>query len=301
MITRISVAYLLAGIVSCPVLAAHSTGQERASVLGPKAEGELREAYLDLIRAENAHDLPKVRGLFARSPDVLLVAKTRTAEEGGWAGFWGTDTAVSHIGDLFGGVFSIAPDLTRERVALVAPGVAETYVPVQIAVGYAGQSGTPKPFLMIIDWVRVGGEWKIMTDIAVPVPQSPPAHASCTGCPGCSSRLYSTPTCRHSELGATVYLNDVAAYPASIVRGQERDDVGYVFGLRKALQCLKVQYTMISCRAGGGVRIGLDRTRGHGIDTYVASAQLRCQMMDRRLDRPFADGVSHVGASGVPS
>jgi hypothetical protein len=56
-----------------------------------------------------------------------------------------------------------------------APSVAETYVPVSISVGYAGQSGTPKPFLMIIEWVRLNsGVWRMATDIALPIPPLPP-------------------------------------------------------------------------------------------------------------------------------
>lgn len=140
-------------------------------------EAELRTAYRRLVDAENAHDLATVRELFLDSPTTLLVAKTRTAEEGDWAGFWGYETVVSHIGDLFSGVFVILPDYARERVALLGSDVAQTYVPLQIAVGYAGQSGTPKPFLMIIDWVRVGHGWKIASDIAIPVPASQPAQA----------------------------------------------------------------------------------------------------------------------------
>jgi hypothetical protein len=41
---------------------------------------------------------------------------------------------------------------------------------VTIAVSYAGQDGTPKPFLMIVDWLKVGSDWKIASEIIVPVP-----------------------------------------------------------------------------------------------------------------------------------
>lgn len=169
---------LLLAAATLAVPAAAFAGEDSpVPTISPKVEADVRAAYARLIDAENAHDLPAVRKLFVESPNALFVAKTRTAEEGNWAGFWSTDTAVSHIGDLFGGVFTITPDFTRERATLLASGVAQTYVPVQIAVGYAGQSGTPKPFLMILDWVRVGGQWKVITDIALPVPPSPPAHS----------------------------------------------------------------------------------------------------------------------------
>ena len=81
---------------------------------------------------------------------------------------------ISHLGELYKGIFVMDPDYLKERVVLLSSTVAETYVPLKISVGYAGQTGTPKPFLMIIDWVRVDGAWRMATDIALPIPPSPP-------------------------------------------------------------------------------------------------------------------------------
>jgi hypothetical protein len=109
-----------------------------------------------------------------KSPSALFVAKTKTAAEGNWAGFWGTDTVVDHINDLFqSGTFVMTPDYTREKIVQLSRDVMETYVPITISVAYAGQSGTPKPFLMIVEWVRDHGEWKMATDIALPIPPAP--------------------------------------------------------------------------------------------------------------------------------
>jgi hypothetical protein len=55
----------------------------------------------------------------------------------------------------------------------LSPDVAESYAPVTITVSYAGQDGTPKPFLMILNWVRVSDEWKIAAEIILPVPLAP--------------------------------------------------------------------------------------------------------------------------------
>ena len=86
------------------------------------------------------------------------------------------------VSDRLLGEFHIDPDYSKERIAILAPTVAETYVPVNISVGYAGQSGTPKPFLMIIEWVRVpSGAWKMATDIALPIP--PPPNEQCAAGP----------------------------------------------------------------------------------------------------------------------
>jgi hypothetical protein len=137
-------------------------------------ESQIRQLYASLIEAENAHDIEKVSAIVWDSSEALFVAKTKTAAEGNWAGFWGKEVVVEHLQELFAGTFRIDPDYSKEKVALLASTVAETYVPVDISVAYAGQSGTPKPFLMIIEWVRIpSGAWKMATDIALPIPPAP--------------------------------------------------------------------------------------------------------------------------------
>jgi hypothetical protein len=146
----------------------------QTSPIKPAMQSRIQELYRSLIEAENSHDIEKVRAIVWDSPEALFVAKTKTAAEGNWAGFWGKDVVVEHLQELFAGTFRIDPDYSKEKIALLAPTVAESYVPVNISVAYAGQSGTPKPFLMIIEWVRLpSGDWKMATDIALPIP--PPA------------------------------------------------------------------------------------------------------------------------------
>jgi hypothetical protein len=146
----------------------------KTSSISAATPPQIRELYRALIEAENNHDIEKVRAMVWDSPEALFVAKTKTAAEGNWAGFWGKEIVVEHIQDLFTGTFRIDPDYSKEKIALLAPTVAETYIPVEISVAYAGQSGTPKPFLMIIEWVRVSsGAWKMATDIALPIPPPP--------------------------------------------------------------------------------------------------------------------------------
>jgi hypothetical protein len=60
----------------------------------------------------------------------------------------------------------------RGGVRVVGPtqDIAESYVPMNITVSYAGQDGTPKPFLMIISWIKVGKDWKVASEIILPVP-----------------------------------------------------------------------------------------------------------------------------------
>jgi hypothetical protein len=111
------------------------------------------------------------------SPNALFVAKTATPAEGNWAGFWGTEVVLSHLGELYNaGSFHIEPDYERVKVVGIAPDVAETYSPVKITVAYAGQTPIPKPFLMILNWVRTPEGWRMATDIALPIPPVPAAN-----------------------------------------------------------------------------------------------------------------------------
>ena len=81
---------------------------------------------------------------------------------------------MQHFHDLYQQTFRIDPDYSKEKVVGLAIDVAETYVPVKITVAYAGQTPVPKPFLMILDWVRTPIGWKMATDIALPIPPAPP-------------------------------------------------------------------------------------------------------------------------------
>lgn len=135
---------------------------------------ELRGLYKQLIDAENRHDIAAVRSFVWVSPNTLFVAKTATAAEGNWAGFWGTEVVLHHLDDLYkAGPFKIEPDYDKEIVVALSRDVAETYAPVSITVAYAGQTPVPKPFLMILEWVRTPQGWRMATDIALPIPPAP--------------------------------------------------------------------------------------------------------------------------------
>ena len=135
---------------------------------------KIRTRYRHLIEAENRHDLAEVRRMVWDSPSTLFVAKTATLEEGNWAGFWGTDVVLQHLADLYGaGAFRIDPDYDKEKVVGLTHDVAETYAPVQITVAYAGQTPVPRPFLMILNWIRTPQGWRMASDIALPIPIPP--------------------------------------------------------------------------------------------------------------------------------
>jgi hypothetical protein len=155
---------------------ARTSSPPRSGQLDDNTLNEIRRLYRVLIDAENRHDLNAVRQFVWVSADALFVAKTATAAEGNWAGFWGMETVLQHLDDLYkAGPFHIEPDYPEEKVVALSRDVVQTYVPVTIRVAYAGQVPEPKPFLMILEWVRTPRGWRMATDIALPIP--PVSHS----------------------------------------------------------------------------------------------------------------------------
>jgi len=167
----VSLSVLLTGIVRSQDQVAPTTPV--TDPLSYQTRQDLRRIYKQLIDAENRHDLDAVKPLLWKSPSMLFVAKTATPAEGNWAGFWGTDVVLQHFHDLYQGTFLMSPDYSKEKVVGLSADVAETYAPLQITVAYAGQTPVPKPFLMIVEWVRTPAGWRMATDIALPIPPPP--------------------------------------------------------------------------------------------------------------------------------
>jgi hypothetical protein len=95
--------------------------------------------------------------------------------EGNWAGFWGNEAIDQKLHDIAtSGPVVLQPDFSKLKVVGLTHDLAESYAPINITVSYAGQDGTPRPFLMIIDWIKVGKEWWVASEIILPVP---PAQA----------------------------------------------------------------------------------------------------------------------------
>jgi len=136
----------------------------------------IKSHFSDVMASANRHDLKALHGMFWQSPSVLLVAKSAVPSEGNWAGFWGNDAVDQKLHDIAAsGPVILTPDLSKLKVVGLTHEMAESYAPMTITVSYAGQDGTPKPFLMIIDWIKVAKDWKIASEIILPVPPAPAA------------------------------------------------------------------------------------------------------------------------------
>ena len=113
------------------------------------------------------------------APDGVAVTGHALRRENGDAcrrqlgGILGADVVMQHFADLYAGTFVMAPHYDRVKTVGLTPDVAETYAPLDIAVSYAGQTPAPKPFLMIVTWIRTSDGWKMATDVALRIPPAP--------------------------------------------------------------------------------------------------------------------------------
>jgi hypothetical protein len=131
----------------------------------------IKSKFGRLMELANNHDFKALHGMFWQSPSTLLVAKSAIQSEGNWAGFWGNEAVDQKLHDIgSSGPVVLEPDYSKLKVVGLTRDVAESYVPMNITVSYAGQDGTARPFLMIINWLRVGKDWKVASEIILPVP-----------------------------------------------------------------------------------------------------------------------------------
>jgi hypothetical protein len=161
-------------------LVAVSAGCQSAPKNGPRdplslnALTTVRSQFVELMDVANRHDLQALKSMFWQSPSALLVAKSAEPSEGNWAGYWGNEAIDQKLHDIAAsGPVVLQPDYSKLRVVGLTPLIAESYAPLNITVSYAGQDGTPRPFLMIIDWIKVGKLWKVASEIILPVPPTP--------------------------------------------------------------------------------------------------------------------------------
>ena len=164
-------AFVLAAVTASSASAADAASQEPLSAETLANIGSRFHRLMDLA---NRHDVNGIGEMFWQSPSALLVAKSAIPSEGNWAGFWGNVAIQQKLHDIAAsGPVVLDPDFSKLKVVGLAPEIAESYAPVTITVSYAGQDGTPKPFLMIITWKKVAEDWKIATEVILPVPPVP--------------------------------------------------------------------------------------------------------------------------------
>jgi len=167
LMTLCAAALVAAGLMAAPAATL-------ADPLVASTREGIRSRFLNLIDLANRHDLKALHGMFWQSPSALLVAKSAVPSDGNWAGYWGNAAIDQKLHDIASsGPVVLQPDFSRFKAVGLTADVAESYAPVTITVSYAGQDGTPKPFLMILDWIRDGSDWKVASEVILPVPPGP--------------------------------------------------------------------------------------------------------------------------------
>lgn len=155
------------------VAAAPAAGKEPLDAATMSA---IESKFRRLMELANEHDFKALHDMFWQSPSTLLVAKSAIQSEGNWAGFWGNEAIDQKLHDIgSSGPVVLDPDYSKLKVVGLTRDVAESYVPMNITVSYAGQDGTARLFLMIINWLRIGNDWKVASEIILPVPPAPAA------------------------------------------------------------------------------------------------------------------------------
>lgn len=169
-------------LVAIVTLAAFSAGSIVAAPVAYKDPldasnlNTITSQFGKLMELANRHDLKALHEMFWQSPSALLVAKSAIPTEGNWAGFWGNEAIDQKLHDIAAsGPVVLQPDFSKLKVVGLTRDLAESYVPMNITVSYAGQDGTPKPFLLIINWIKIGKNWKVASEIILPVPPAPAA------------------------------------------------------------------------------------------------------------------------------
>jgi hypothetical protein len=161
-------------VLSVAILPARAAPPVFEDPLNAETLNKIKSQFSEVMGLANRHDTKDLHQMFWQSPSTLLVAKSAVPSEGNWAGFWGNDAIDQKLNDIAAsGPVVLVPDLSKLRVVGLTPDVAVCYAPVTITVSYAGQDGTPKPFLMIFNWIAISNDWKIASEIILPVPPAP--------------------------------------------------------------------------------------------------------------------------------
>jgi hypothetical protein len=171
---------LLAAVVTLTVSAGSfaATTADYKAPLDAETLSTIRSNFSELMQLANRHDFKALHEMFWQSPSALLVAKSAIPSEGNWAGVWGNEAIDQKLHDIgTSGPVVLQPDYSRFKVVGLTADVAQSYAPVNITVSYAGQDGTPKPFLLLVNWIKIAQDWKVASEIILPVPPTPAAKS----------------------------------------------------------------------------------------------------------------------------
>ncbi len=138
-------------------LLAFSAGGVRAS-----PEDDVRAAFDQFVKAQNAHDIAAVRELLLDSPNFLWVTRGSP--------IWGRDAALKRFEALYQGTWKLSPDTSNLKAVLVSDTTAQIHVPITFNIGPPGQPASDAPFLMNQTLVKTAAGWRIANILPIPLP-----------------------------------------------------------------------------------------------------------------------------------
>ena len=140
-----------------------------AAVLGFSAtaataapEDEVRAAFDQFVKAQNAHDVAAVRELLLDSPSFLWVTRG--------APVWGRDAALKRFEALYQGTSKLSPDMANLKAVMQSDTTAQLHVPIVFNIGPTGQPAPDAPFLMNQTLVKTAAGWRIANILPIPLP-----------------------------------------------------------------------------------------------------------------------------------
>lgn len=125
-------------------------------------EDDVRVAFDQFVKAQNAHDVAAVRELLLDSPSFLWVTRG--------APIWGRDAALKRFETLYQGTWNLSPDIANLRAVLVSDVVAQIYVPITFNIGPPSQPAPDALFLMNQTLVKTTAGWRIANILPIPLP-----------------------------------------------------------------------------------------------------------------------------------
>ncbi len=128
-------------------------------------EDDVRAAFERFVAVQNAHDVKGVGDLLMDAPNFLWITRG--------AAIWGRPEALKRFESLYAGTWKLAPLMAEFKVTVVTAEMAQLYVPVDFAIGPAGQPAQTTRFLMNQTLIKTAEGWKVASILPMPVP--PPA------------------------------------------------------------------------------------------------------------------------------
>ena len=133
-----------------------------STVATAASEDDVRAIFDQFVKAQNAHDIAKVRELLLDSPNFLWVSRG--------APVWGREAALKRFETLYQGTWKLSPDLANLKAVMVSDTTAQLHVPITFNFGAPGQPAPDTPFLMNQTLVKTAAGWRIANILPIPVP-----------------------------------------------------------------------------------------------------------------------------------